>query len=112
MNIINLYVNKRNLIQYNILNKKEYLLSEWINFLKKDTYLTSDLKEKLLEDYTQLFHWFFLMSKKIRISSKGYNLFLEKFKEDVGNFNEQFIEERLEEYKNFFDGKQHNLNSL
>lgn len=112
MNPINWYIAKRNLILCSLLNKENYLVSEWRDFLKRDTYLTSDLKEKLLEDYAQFFHWFFLISKKIRVSSKEYNAFLERLRADVESYNEQFIEKRLKEYKSFFDGKQHNLNSF
>ena len=75
MNILNWYKSNRNLILQEIINKKNNLSSEWEGFLKKDTYLTSDLREKLLEDYTQIFHWSFLLSKEVRISSREYNLF-------------------------------------
>ena len=112
MGILDWYITKKNSILQNFLHKKNELSLEWDDFLKKETYLTSDLKEKLLEDYTQLFHWFFLISKKVRTSSKEYKFFLEKLRVDVENYNEQFIEARLEEHKTFFDGKQHNLQSF
>ena len=112
MSIYSWYVTKRNSILLDLHTRKNALSSEWNGFLQRDTYLTSDLKEKLMKDYSYLFHWFYLISKKVRIYSKEYNIFLEKFKADVKNYNEQFIEARLKQYKPFFDGKQHNLVSL
>jgi len=112
MDILNWYVTKKNSILQDILHKKDNLSLEWESFLKRGTYLTSDLKEKFLEDHTQLFHWFFLISRKVRVSLKEYNLFLEKLRSNVEDYNEKFIKARLEEYKTFFDGKQHNLKPL
>ena len=112
MGLFNWYIVKRNSILQNIQHKRNYLSSEWEGFQKRETYLTSILREKLLEDYTQLFHWIFLISRNVRTSSKEYNLFLSKFREDIENYNEKFINSRLSEYKTFFDGKQHNLKQL
>lgn len=112
MNIFNWYISRRNSILKGISNKKDLLSSEWGNFLKKETYLTSDLKEKFQRDYSQLFHWFFLISKKVRISKREYDPFLYKLRKEVYHYNEQFIERRLKEYKTFFDGKQYNLKPL
>ncbi len=112
MGLYNLYVTKRNSILNDILNKENYLYSEWESFLKRDTYLTSDLKEKFLKDYSKLFHWIFLISRSVRVSSKKYRVFLEGLRAEVENYNEQFIKSRLVQYKPLFDGQQYNLKRL
>ena len=61
MGLLKWYVTKRNSILKNLLQKKINLSSQWANFLERDTYLTSDLKERFLEDYIELFHWLFLI---------------------------------------------------
>lgn len=109
MNIFDWYTSKRDSLLNELSTKKNTLLSEWNDFLEKDTYLTFDLKEKFLEDYSKFFHWIFLLSKKVRISSREYSSLLEKLKLDVNNYNPVFIEKRLKDYKSFFDGKDDKL---
>lgn len=109
MGLIKWYLKKRNSIVHDIQTKKIRLSSEWKNFLERDTYLTSDLKEKLLhEDYfTLIFYKFFFISKKVRVAFKDYNQFMTKIDNDVNGYNDKFIKTRLEQYGEFFESKKY-----
>ena len=94
MDLFKWYTDKRDNILEDISNRKKDKLSGWEKFLKQDTYLTSDLKEKFLKNEDLLHNWLFLISRKIKLSSKEYTFYLEEIKNDIGDYNSKFIEKR------------------
>ena len=103
MGLLNWYITKRNSILKDILNKKNYLSSEWENFLKKDTYLTSDLKEKFSKIINQEiseikipWYLFFDFNLKKQIDSNIDSI--DKYPKEINEFNERFVQEKIKEY--------------
>jgi uncharacterized protein YxeA len=59
MKLIDSYKMHRNDILNNFQKKTKSLSFEWNSFLNRKTYLTSDIKDKFLQDHQQFFPWFF-----------------------------------------------------
>lgn len=87
-------------------NKKfQNLKNVWKRFTEQDTYLTSQKKAKFLRKLRKIsqFPWYYRIRyyrtlKKIKKKKKD-------FKNQLRKFNKKFIEKRLEEYSEFFEGK-------
>jgi DNA helicase-4 len=79
---------------------------DWEDFLKEDTYLTYDIKLKFKDQIKSLskFPLFYRLIHPSRI--KKFNLKIEDLRGTIDNYNEKFTKKRLEEYSDFFEGKE------
>lgn len=85
---------------------KQKLEADWQNFLKKDTYLIFDEKQRFLDRVSDLtkyprFSWFRFKTKKLL---KSFRSSIERLKEKVIGYNNDFINKRLKDYTSFFGG--------
>ena len=96
-------------------NKSLKLLdTNWDGFLKKETYLISDdkhqfnliLKKGLKESKVPFYlFWDFKFKKLLKENYEKLKI----TKDNMDNYNSIFINQRLKNYKSFFDGKDDNL---
>jgi len=100
----------REIYQEKLENKKK-IENEWQDFLKKDTYLIFDEKQKFIDIVNQSakiprISWFYFKTrKKLKIIKTD----LVRIKDVISIYNEIFIRRRLEEYSSFFEGKDDKL---
>ncbi len=100
----------REMYQEKLENKKK-IENDYQDFLKKDTYLIFDKKQKFIDAINQSariprISWFyFKIRKKLKIIQKD----LKGLEEVISNYNNIFIQKRLEECSSFFEGKDDNL---
>jgi len=85
---------------------KQKLEADWQKFLKKDTYLIFDEKQRFLDRVSDLakyprLSWFHFKSKKLL---KSFRPSIERLKEKVIGYNNDFINKRLKDYISFFGG--------
>ena len=95
-------------------NTQDDLIRKLEDFSKKDTYLTYFLMHKFLEDISlakkcQKIAWYLYLSKEVRDTLVKYLDTLNNCENKIGTYNKYFIEKRLTEHKNLFDGKEDNL---
>lgn len=94
---------------FEISKKKEDVEHHWENFLKNSTYLIFDKKQQFLENLrksTPRIPWFSFKTKR---KFKHIKLDLRRLQYEIENYNQQFVDRRLEKYKSFFDGTDDNL---
>ena len=94
--------------KYELEKKQE---NDWRNFLKRDTYLIFDEKNKFFKEINQLvkFPRRTLFKLKVRGSIRHFRKNLHKLIEEINNYNHNFVERRLKEYSSFLDGKDDEL---
>ena len=83
------------------------LENEWGSFIKKDTYLTYDFKANLLnlikESNTQTkIPWYLFWDFELKSKLQNNLAKLEKFDEDITNYNPEFVNKKKKEYKDLF----------
>ncbi|MHA1794215.1 MAG: UvrD-helicase domain-containing protein [Promethearchaeota archaeon] len=87
------------------------LREEWKKFKKKNTYLVHDYKQELLSKLNRgpKVRWY----QKIYMLFHGYQylktLQLKDLKQEIITYNENFVRNRLDLFKTFFDGKDDGL---
>ncbi|MHA1491035.1 MAG: UvrD-helicase domain-containing protein [Promethearchaeota archaeon] len=82
--------------------------TSWQDFLKKETYLIFEDKEKFLKEIKELtkFPWHYWLKLKLYFENRKIKKGL---KEQIINYNSWFINSRLKECASFFDGKDDGL---
>jgi len=94
----------------NTINQKN-LEENWANFLKKETYLIFDDKERFLNEIKQLtkYPWYYWLVFPLYLKERSNRKKLEILKQQIFNFNNEFVKKRLVDYSTFFDGKDDGL---
>ena len=108
MGLIRNFINKKEeeIIRYSntAVNSLE---KEWGSFVKKDTYLIYDYKANLLnlikEGNTQTkIPWYLFWDFGLKSNLQNNLNKLEKFDEDIANYNPEFVNKKKKEYKDLF----------
>jgi len=100
----------REIYQKKLEHKKE-IDDVWQGFLIKDTYFIFNEKQQLIDTINQTakiprISWFYFKTrKKFKIIKNE----LTRLEEVISNYNNIFIQKRLEDYSSFFEGKDDNL---
>jgi len=95
-------------------DKYDKISSHWKNFLERETYLTHIEKMEFIKQLKKVkrlnnLPWYFFFFKKLRRKIQDFYEIFEKLKKEISPYNSKFIENRLEEYSSFFNGKDDNL---
>ncbi|MFX1392198.1 MAG: UvrD-helicase domain-containing protein [Promethearchaeota archaeon] len=87
------------------------LEKDWSNFLLEDTYLIYERKQEFLKKFSKLrkFPLYLYINPIIHQKIKNYKKKLLELRREIKKFNKKFIEQRLDNYKSFFDGKDDGL---
>ncbi|TFF87416.1 MAG: hypothetical protein EU548_10340 [Promethearchaeota archaeon] len=90
---------------------KQKLEEDWQNFLNQDTYLIYDEKRRFIEEFDQLTKFPRLSIFKFRkwLKIRQFKKSLQQLKKNINNYNQKFIESRLETHSSFLDGKDDGL---
>ncbi|MFW9950206.1 MAG: UvrD-helicase domain-containing protein [Candidatus Thorarchaeota archaeon] len=91
--------------------QKLNLENEWQQFIKRNTYLIFNEKNKYLQEINQLTKFPRLSAFKFkeRILIRPFKKSLRNLFIDIDNYNQKFIEKRIESYASFLDGKDDGL---
>ena len=90
---------------------KKKLEKDWQYFIYRDTYLISKEKQKYFKEINQFakFPRSSLFNFKIRGGVRRFRKDLHDLIEEINNYNQLFIENRLKEYSTFLEGKDDGL---
>ncbi|MHA1192624.1 MAG: UvrD-helicase domain-containing protein [Promethearchaeota archaeon] len=106
-----MFLNKQNQIFIGKKDKKNLIDKLWKDFLYKETYLIYDKKNyfnleiKELLNFPRLLWFLFIFNLKVKKFKQKCRL----LSEEINNYNENFINKRLNEFSSFFDGLDDNL---
>lgn len=94
----------------NTINQKN-LEESWANFLKKETYLIFDDKERFLNEIKQLikYPWYYWIVFPLYLKERSKRKKMDILKQQIINYNDLFVKKRLVDYATFLEGKDDGL---
>ncbi|MGQ4876574.1 MAG: UvrD-helicase domain-containing protein, partial [Promethearchaeia archaeon] len=97
-------------IKFKEFNEKfERLKEKWYRFVNYNTYLIYDKKNNFIRKLKEIskFPFYYRLIYPFRL--KKIRKIGKDFEHDILNYNQRFIERRLNEYQSFFEGKKYNI---